>query len=464
MPEQTAQRENAFLSVGFQPYDGVLKEDSLLARVRRVYFSSLNHASGKSAEVEDGAEVFTRYKIGRGTFQWRRTSGKRVVQMAYPEKDGYFIVTRNQNGEITAKSVFSGTHQWLRTSYYSGDIKTPSALIQPGESGGITLFERDGERKKYVKTERKPCPYFPGTAQQSFVDGAGGEPDLLAQTEDGFFCYCTQEERAKREALLREYRLAGEAEQPKWEDFTQEDGAPLDFQFVENNERKPEEPEAPKPEEASVMPERRERKTAVPPARDYAVNHELFSVEVPKPMKYSVAAKGIGCGTVVGPAVAPGVQRATKRIVVSEEESYLYFGKVIDGLRQGRGRTQMQSGFTAYEGGYMDDRRSGFGVYYYKSGKLCYAGNWKGNKREGLGVAFRSADNSIFIGKWKDNIPTGQGTAFDADGSLIYSGEWKNGKRHGYGTEYKDGKVIYAGEFREDRRLARAPGETGAPD
>lgn len=462
MPKQAAKRENAFLSVGFQPYDGMLKENALLARVRRAYFSSLNHASGKSAEVENGAEIFTRYKIGRGTFYWRRTSGKRVVQMAYPEKDGYFIVTRNQNGEIIAKSVFSGAHQWLRTSYYNGDVKTPSALVQPREAGGLTLFERDGERKKYVKTELEPCPYFPGTAQQSFVDGAGGEPRLLAQTEDGFFCYCTQEERAKREALLREYRLTGEAEQPKWEDFAREDGASFDFQFVENNG--PQGTEEPKPAEVPAMPEQRARKAVVPPVRDYAVNHELFSVEVPKPMKYSVAAKGIGCGTEVGPAVAPGVQRATKRIVVSEEESYLYFGKVIDGLRQGRGRTQMQSGLTAYEGGYMDDRRSGFGVYYYKSGKLCYAGNWKENKREGLGVAFRSADDSIFIGKWKDNIPTGQGTAFDADGNLIYSGEWKNGKRHGYGTEYKDGKVIYAGEFCEDRRLARKIGETGAPD
>ena len=36
---------------------------------------------------------------------------------------------------------------------------------------------------------------------------------------------------------------------------------------------------------------------------------------------------------------------ASKRIVVSEEESYLYFGRLIDGLRQGRGRTEMENGF-----------------------------------------------------------------------------------------------------------------------
>ena len=66
------------------------------------------------------------------------------------------------------------------------------------------------------------------------------------------------------------------------------------------------------------------------------------------------------------------MERGAKRIVISAEESYTYFGKVIDGLRQGRGRTQMQNGCTAYEGDYLDDKRDGFGAYYYKSGKICY--------------------------------------------------------------------------------------------
>ncbi|NLJ32096.1 MAG: hypothetical protein GX424_10935 [Clostridiales bacterium] len=448
MPGRNLRRAAAFLSVGLRNYDGVPKENSFFSQIRRAYFSSLRSASGKHDAVEDGAEIRIRYKIGKGMFHWLKTSGKRVLQKAYPEKGGYFIVTWNENGEIAAKSVFSGAHVWLRTSYYCGAVKTPAALVQPGESGKLVLIERDGERGKYVRTELEPCPYLAGTAQQSFVDGAAEEPRLFAQTQDGFFCYCAGEEKAKREALLREFQEQGEAGQPDWSDSAGDGGA-LDFEFMENDgpepEEKPEPPAPPEPEKAEAAP---------PPPRDYAVDHELFSVEAPKPMKYTVAAKGIDCGTVVGPAVAPGVQRAAKRIVVSEQESYLYFGKVIDGLRQGRGRTQMQSGCTAYEGGYLDDRRSGFGVYYYKSGRLCYAGNWKRNQRDGLGVAFRSADDSIFVGKWKNNIPTGQGTAFDADGNLLYSGEWKNGKRHGRGTEYQDGKIVFSGEFFEDRRIS----------
>mgnify|MGYP000975235516 CR=1 FL=1 len=58
------------------------------------------------------------------------------------------------------------------------------------------------------------------------------------------------------------------------------------------------------------------------------------------------------------PALIPA-----KRIVVSSMESYLYFGKLINGLREGQGRTQALSGHTAYEGRYRYDLRDGFGVY-----------------------------------------------------------------------------------------------------
>ena len=58
----------------------------------------------------------------------------------------------------------------------------------------------------------------------------------------------------------------------------------------------------------------------------------------------------------------------SKRIVVvSEEESYLYFGRLIDGLRQGRGQNRngkrILPPMTAITG---DDKRDGFGAYYYK--------------------------------------------------------------------------------------------------
>lgn len=144
-----------------------------------------------------------------------------------------------------------------------------------------------------------------------------------------------------------------------------------------------------------------------------------------------------------------------KRIIISEEESYAYFGDLLNGMREGDGRTEMANGHTAYEGGYHADKRDGFGTYYYKSGKLCYVGNWKDNQRHGPGVSFSSRDGSVFVGKWKDNVPTGNGTAFDAEGSLLYTGGWKDGKRDGFGTEYRDGAAVYAGEWCEDLRHGR---------
>ena len=192
----------------------------------------------------------------------------------------------------------------------------------------------------------------------------------------------------------------------------------------------------------------------------------------------------------------------SKRIVVSEEESYLYFGRLIDGLRQGRGRTEMENGFTAYDGYYRDDKRDGFGAYYYKSGQICYVGDWKENQRDGIGVSYtphgenihvgrwsedkpigtgaifdgdgnlsfagriengmrqgvgisyKEEDGTIFVGKWKDNVPTGKGSEFDGDGNLIYTGMWKDGKRHGFGTEYnKEGKIVFTGEWENDQYL-----------
>ena len=201
-----------------------------------------------------------------------------------------------------------------------------------------------------------------------------------------------------------------------------------------------------------------------------------------------------------------------KSIVISAQESYLYFGNLIDGLRQGRGRTQMANGQTAYEGDYVNDKRTGFGAYYYNTGRICYVGNWKENKRDGVGVSFRPQDNSIyvgrwkedkpvgaasvfdqngnliyagrmedgerqgvgvsynaedgavFVGKWKDNIPTGEGSAFDCNGNLLYTGGWKDGRRHGMGTEYSpSGTTVFIGLWEDNRRVRGILYQNGVP-
>lgn len=193
-----------------------------------------------------------------------------------------------------------------------------------------------------------------------------------------------------------------------------------------------------------------------------------------------------------------------KIIRVSESEQYLYFGELKDNKRNGKGRTVMGNGRTAYDGGYLDDKRDGFGVYYYKTGRICYVGDWRENRRNGVGVAFMPTDRSMYVGGWENDCPIGmgarfdsngnltfagrwesgtregagmtynpkdgtifvsrwendvlseRGTKFDADGNMIYNGSWKKGKRNGNGTQYdKQGLVLYTGEWLNDRYNGR---------
>lgn len=189
-----------------------------------------------------------------------------------------------------------------------------------------------------------------------------------------------------------------------------------------------------------------------------------------------------------------------KIIRISDEEQYYYFGELKDNKRNGRGRTIMKNGNTAYDGGYCDDKRDGFGVYYYKTGRICYVGDWKDNRRNGVGVAYQASDRSMLVGAWEDNCPVGmgarfdsngnlvfagcweygtkegagmtynpkdgsifvsrweddvlsdKGTKFDSNGNLVYNGYWKKGKRNGYGTQYnKKGLILYTGEWKDDK-------------
>lgn len=448
MLQQNEGHTPVIFTVCYQPYDGGTQNDSLLAEVRRDYFTSLRGASGKIRSSATGVELYTRYKIGRGTFQWLKTSGKTVLQKAYPQQNGYYIITWNAAGEMVGKSRYGGDHRWLQTSYYNnGDIARPAVLLKPEQDGGLVLLQFEPEKQKYTQTLLVPCVFHMGTAEQSLVNAVVGEPQIYGETDEGSFCYCTPGEKESRMAVLND--MDPGSLQPDW---PEEPDTELIFDYIENDLSALERESEPEPEPILIIQE--PPVPEEPKAPDYAADHELYSVDEPvpaSPMKYTVAAKGLGGATQVSSAIAPHMERAAKRIVISAEESYLYFGKVIDGLRQGRGRTQMQDGCTAYEGGYINDKRDGFGAYYYKSGKICYVGGWKANKRDGVGVSYSSRDGSIFVGRWKNNIPTGSGAAFDADGNLIYTGEWKNGLRHGHGTEYNNGEIVFSGEFREDK-------------
>ncbi len=435
-----------FYTVCYRRYDGSTQNSAVLTEVRRGYLATHKSKSGKTGGCLAGMEFTVRYKISSGKFSWKMTSGKTVLQKAYRQKYGYYILTRSGAGETVSKARFDRGHTWLQTAYYSGNTSSPEAILKPKEgTDRLVLLRLIPETGRYAHVELFPSESCGVTARQSLVNAIAGEPEIYAETDGGGFFYCSLKETERRRAVMKDLSAGKESAIPQWPDPDQDKKEePLPFVYIENDQ-----PAVPQP-----VREREKPVTEVPAEPDYAADHELYSTEEPPapPTRYTVAGKGLNGEPQVSDDLPLRVERGTKRIVISAEESYTYFGKVINGLRQGRGRTQMHNGYTAYEGNYLNDKRDGFGAYYYKSGKICYVGGWKANKRDGVGVSYSSRDGSIFVGRWKDNIPTGSGAAFDAQGRLIYTGEWKDGLRHGHGTEYnQDGEIVFTGEFREDR-------------
>lgn len=486
MPGQEAMKTiSEYYSVSCRPFD-TQGDGALLSAVRREHFLGGKTVGGSVHAVESGREVHARYRVGRGCFRWRKASGHLVLQESFPLPDGnYRVVSHDPAGKLISSATFDRSLRWLQTAYFNGDPSRPSAVLFRREQS-LSLLEYDPLSERYDRQELFPCRFEPGTAAQSYIDGKAGEPRVLAQTDAGFLCFCTREECARRLSLYRELEQSGDSLTPDWPGSA-ESGS-LDFQVIANDAsslRAAAFRQAAQAAQAARAAAAAKKSAAAslpgpsvpapaPDAGDYAADHEIFLSVSPEPQeqrvakasapvsgKYAVAAKGLSGGIVHAAALEksaaspmepePASLIPAKRIVVSSMESYQYFGKLLDGLREGRGRTQMQSGHTAYEGEYHADMRDGFGVYYYKSGKICYAGGWKRNLRDGMGVAFGSRDGSIFVGHWENGVATGGGSAFNMEGSLIYTGGWKNGRRHGHGTEYSGGKIVRVGEWEDDR-------------
>ena len=420
MPMQTTP---VFFMVRFKRYEGGVQNDTALADIIRSYAKARKYASGRISDCKNGLDISVRYKIGKRNFFWCKKTGKTVLQETFKQNYGYCIITRNLNGEIISKARYNNKYHWLQTAYYCGDTELPQAVLKPMDNeDGLVLLKYVMLTGKYRRIELRPFPYYSGTVEQSLLNTIVGEPQVFARTNCGSFCYCPNSELESRTAVINDLDTGIKSLVPKWGTVKPKN---VEFNYIENDIPK-------------VLP--KPQKPLLPPQDEK---------EPQKPKKYSVAAKGLkGKAELSGKLPKNG---GAKRIVISAKEDYTYFGNVVNGLREGRGRTQMANGCTAYEGDYINDKRDGFGTYYYKSGKLCYVGSWKENKRSGTGIAFSSKDGSIFVGSWKDNIPTGSGAAFDSDGNLIYTGEWKNGMRHGTGTEFKNGKIVFRGEFRNDK-------------
>lgn len=476
-----------FYSVCLLPFDTAERFHGPLAQLLRTFFQTEKNARASGEDMVSGQLSKYRGSIHKKRLRWIRKIGRAVIEETLPVEDGTALLLRTPEGQIAARVLFQ-ENKWVKTSYFHPGSLQPFVILMPaGDANRIIRLDREEDAGCFRRTDLLACPYEPGTALQSAVNSQAGEPSVLACTDQGDFCYCTQAEQALR------LRLAQTADE-----YASLSVLPA---FLV---KKQESPALSEKEEPFIR--------FVQDSHDgsYASHREIFEIDVELPAtRYLVAvrhANGViqADGRRIPRSKGSGVsseknEKPAKRIIVSAEECCVYFGKLIDGMRTGQGRTAQENGATAYEGTYAQDKRDGWGVCYYRSGEPCYAGGWKADKRdglgatfrkedhalhvgvwedgvpgkigslfdkngnlrfagriengrkEGLGISYRAEDGSLFAGKWKNNQPTGEGAEFDAQGNLVYTGMWKNGKRHGRGTEFDaQGNIVFTGEWRDD--------------
>ena len=495
--EQNRFKKPIFYTIYVRGYDNLSYLHGKLHQVRRSFFETGNVQKKHGSEIEDGETVVYHYIMADKKLKWQKKTGHTFLQKAFPEKDGYYIVTWNREGKIVSKTQYSKDHLWLRTSYYGQNAKEserPRLVISLNADGqNLNFIEYDEDSRKYVEGRLYACSTTFGTVENSLMDSVAGEARIYAATSQGDFCFCKKEELEVRNNIKRKLEEGSISTKPEWdvkpktvtESSIKDMEANINSTAVEGADTtniREKEPLAQMKEEMDKISfgnqtkEKEEFKAKSIPVlqednqKSYHANHELFQVEVcPKsdfPQKYTVAAKNRE-GVVFrserltekesSKNVAENkkndyeecqnsllsVATPTKEIIINEKEHYFYFGDLKDGLRHGRGRTQTVKGFAAYDGEYRNDKRDGFGAYYYSTGKICYVGDWKNNKRDGVGVSFRAEDGSMYVGCWEEDEPIGVGAIYDRQGNLNYAGRIENGKREGAGVVYNSKNEMF---------------------
>lgn len=464
-------------------------------------------------------------------------------QLAVPE-----LTVRSQSGDFYyCEKELAQKREALLEKYQRGGGNAPQTVFQENTGAQAGSTEPQDEDKPdresgFTLASQKSEPEKPG--DNSYEWGAGDsafekyneEPEQqesgVKYTEEYEYPYQDPKPEEKPAAVVPDAPKGTAAQEEPAYQYDRVEG-----REPEDSEQSPESVSAAQPLSASAeeKPSPRRYHVAVkpmsadtytasdriaPPTVKEVVAQEEGGTETPYEEKGDL--KELCNGVMNG---CPYISMGKMSICVSPEECYYYFGDVEDGLREGRGRTAMMDGHTAFEGDYLHDQRDGFGTYYYKSGKLCYAGDWKENRRNGMGASFKASngscyagfwdqdspvgpgallskekglvyagyfedgkrngagvsfqpeDSSLFIGQWRNGVQQLKGTLVDQDGTLLYSGGFVNGKRSGTGTEYdQNGQVRYTGKwaenawngegvwYREDGHVIKGQFHSGAVD
>ena len=473
-------------SVCFTELDGSESFHNELFQLRKSFFTENIHKLNRPCEF-CGYEGRVKGKIHKHSIKWKKQVNHVAVQEAFYVGGTYVVVIRDLNGRITGKIHFDKNLLWIKSEYFSADdYASATVIFKPLDTmDAIERFDYNPEVKSYSSTLLHPVPYMYSTAEQSVINAKHGDNLLLVSTDKGEFCYCSEEEKIARLSSIEDINSGTIMLLPAWE--------------VREGEV-PETAKNEQPEETPVFTDLF-KPALIEAAESILLKEEATEnpVEAVTPAKVDNQAGTIAKEDLVIEVEKTEIKRTE---ITAANESYNYTGTLIEGKREGRGRTDQPNGLTAFDGEYKDNKKNGFGSSYSQNGNLSYVGSWKDDKKDGVGVSFREkdhalhvckwadgkpegfttlfdadgnlrysgkiidgkktgvgisyrkADDTVFVGKWAEGHAHGSGTLFDSDGNLIYTGGWSDGKRNGTGTEFDvNGQIIYSGEWKDDKSL-----------
>lgn len=127
-----------------------------------------------------------------------------------------------------------------------------------------------------------------------------------------------------------------------------------------------------------------------------------------------------------------------------------YYGKLQNGMPNGKGKTTFKSGDT-YEGEYVNGKRQGYGVYTFTDGEK-YEGNWHQDHQHGRGVYyFVHPEWKKYDGLWYIDYQQGFGTMYYNNGD-VYEGEWMQDEREGKGKYIYSNGDVYDGMWKDGKK------------
>ena len=528
-----------------------------LFKARRAYYENGNRVRVSLVTRSRGVTTHYHGVISHTGFKWKESSETGAFCRSFRLRGQDICLYYDAHGRLIRRTVYSCA-DWLRTDYFSvkDGVYPVVSLVADDTQDRLLRYDRvpDKDPPVYTCQQLLPLKLEVDTALQSYVNTEVGDPAVVLARTDGDYVYCTAEEKNRREQLaekglppelLEDFLSGGETpavdegippvlldkvlsdpaaadpaalpempaserEIPEQEAEPAETSAEDAAQSEETDTETAEEPDMPEEGETSVPAFLLETEPPAPVEEETDASQEDAQPETPEAEEKLLLSEETRLGAAAAPVFPSQEEEAENEALFSSllaqrggevvfsrgDTRYRYTGGMVNGRRDGRGRTEQENGLTAYDGEYRDGQREGFGSLYYKNGALCYAGRWKDNRRDGLGVSFRSDDQSVHVGKWEngerigmdflfdkdgrlcvirnskdgteepktifciDNSGTvisgldvdpedGRGNEFDDEGRLLYTGFHKNGLREGQGTSfYPDGRVEFTGQWK----------------